>query len=244
MLREEQSCFSSVKEFLRDKRGSPVGRKSHVSKREFYPAHGYGTGPGIVFLAKVKWVKLGIPAAGRKKNISQAVQPSPSTRVGASRDERHPQERKAEEARSPAPAVRGVSPWTQNSFERSWQTQRTPPGSGGEMPSDVLPVPPESAPQGSLSSSPRFGHRRHRGEAAEPDGGSGSAGAQRTGGPGVVGAGVSAMLLPENGARSTGGTLTCVYVGRDRDGDNFGKGIQVGNRTGGSGLLSHRKDFS
>ena len=113
MLREWHGCFSSIKGFSRDKRRSPVGRKSHGSKRDFYPAHGYGMGPGIVILAKVKWVpkvKPGAPAEGRKKNISQAVKPSPSTRVGASKDARHPQELKPEEERSPVPALRRINP--------------------------------------------------------------------------------------------------------------------------------------
>lgn len=120
MLRKWRGCFSSVKDFSRDKRRSPAGRKSHGSKREFYPAHGDGMGPGIVVLAKVKWVpkvKPGAPAEGGSRNTSQAAQPSPSTRAGASRDARHPRELKPEEERSPVPALRRISPRTQNSLE-------------------------------------------------------------------------------------------------------------------------------
>lgn len=110
MLRKWRGRFSSIKAFSRHKRPSPVGRKSHGSKREFSPAHGYRLGPGIVILPRFKWVpkvKLGAPAEGGKRNTSQ---PSPSRRVGASRDARHSQELKPEEERSPLPALRRISP--------------------------------------------------------------------------------------------------------------------------------------
>lgn len=58
-----------------------MGRKSHGSKREFYPAHGYGMGPGIVMLAKVKWVpkvKLAASAEGGRGTSVRMCSPLPA----------------------------------------------------------------------------------------------------------------------------------------------------------------------
>lgn len=89
MLREWHGCFCSIKAFPRGKRRSLVGRKARRSKREFYPAHGYGMGPRIVIFPKVKRVpkvKTGAPAEGGKRSISGAAQPPRSTRVGRIRE--------------------------------------------------------------------------------------------------------------------------------------------------------------
>lgn len=120
MLRKWHGGFCSIKAFPRGKRRSLVGRKSQRSKREFYPAHGYGMGPGIVIFPKVKRVpkvKTGAPAEGGKRSISGAAQPPRSTRVGESGGARHSRELNPEEERPPVPALRRISPRTPNSLK-------------------------------------------------------------------------------------------------------------------------------
>ena len=190
MLRGWHGSFSFIKDFSRGKRRPPVERKSRGSERDLPPAHGCGTGPAIVILAKVKWVpevKPGAPAEGGERSISGAVQPPASRRVGADRDARRSGALKPQEERSPVPALRGVSLEPTTRWRRGGKHCLCPPHprEGRRNALGHAPGVPKSAPRvGHEAAPPAPRPRQGPGAALGP--GPGAVGAERGGSPGGV----------------------------------------------------------